>query len=204
MYKTICIFLFAINLSLVFSQKVEKENLTQKVKLFWDKGNKKIQATGSYYTNERRGNTTEKHGKWLFYSFDGILEEERNYYRNRIHGLQTIYYPNKKIKQQTYFTFNVPDSSFKEWNENGILIILGNYDLGSPDGIWEYYYDNGKKKSVEEVIKDSTYLRAFFENDSLHTQTIKDGDGFIKSLYTNGVAKELYTFKNGLKTGLFE
>jgi len=204
MYKTICIFLFAINLSLAFSQKVEKENLTQKVKLFWDKGNKKIQATGSYYTNERRGNTTEKHGKWLFYSFDGILEEERNYYRNRIHGLQTIYYPNKKIKQQTYFTFNVPDSAFKEWNENGILIILGNYDLGSPDGIWEYYYDNGKKKSVEEVIKDSTYLRSFFENDSLHTQTIKDGDGFIKSLYTNGLAKELYTFKNGLKTGLFE
>ena len=44
MYKTICIFLFAINLSLAFSQKVEKENLTQKVKLFWDKGNKKIQV----------------------------------------------------------------------------------------------------------------------------------------------------------------
>jgi len=77
MYKTICIFLFAINLSLGFSQKVEKENLTQKVKLFWDAENKKLQATGSYYTNERRGNTTEKHGKWLFYSFDGILEEER-------------------------------------------------------------------------------------------------------------------------------
>ena len=204
MYKALCIFLIVVNLSSAFSQKVEKENLTQKVKLFWDQGNKKIQATGSYYTNERRGNTTEKHGKWLFYSFDGILEEERNYYRNRIHGLQTIYFPTKKIKQQTYFTFNVPDSSFKEWNEEGQLIISGNYDLGSPDGIWEYYYDNGKKKSTEEVINDTVYLRVFFENDSLHTQTIKDGNGFIKSLYSNGVTKELYTFKNGLKTGLFE
>ena len=108
-----------------FSQKVEKENLTQKVKLFWDMGNQKLQATGSYYTNNLRGNTTEMHGKWLFYSYDGILEEERNYYRNRIHGLQTIYFPNKKIKQQTYFKFNVPDSSFKEWNEDGKLLVSG-------------------------------------------------------------------------------
>ena len=96
MYKALCIFLIVLNLSSAFSQKVEKENLTQKVKLFWDKGNKKIQATGSYYTNELLGNTTEKHWKWLFYSFDGILEEERNYYRNRIHGLQLFIIPTKK------------------------------------------------------------------------------------------------------------
>ncbi|NDA99026.1 MAG: hypothetical protein EBZ94_06635, partial [Crocinitomicaceae bacterium] len=96
MYKISCLFLFFLFLNPTFSQKVEKENLTQKIKLFWDQGNKKLQATGSYYTNERRGNTTEKHGKWLFYSYDGILEEERNYYRNRIHGLQTIYFPTKK------------------------------------------------------------------------------------------------------------
>ena len=204
MLKIILFSILVLSFFKAFSQKVEKENLSQKVKLFWDAGNKKLQATGSYFTNERRGNTAEKHGKWLFYSYDGILEEERNYYRNRIHGLQSIYYPSKKIKQQTYFTFNVPDSSFKEWNEDGTLIILGNYDLGSPDGIWEYYYNNGKKKSVEEVINDTTYLRSFFENDSLHTQTIKDGNGFIKSFYSNGVTKELYTFKNGLKTGLFE
>ena len=204
MLKIIFCFVLTLSFTKNFSQIVEKENLSQKVKLFWDAGNKKLQATGSYYTNERRGNTTEKHGKWLFYSYDGILEEERNYYRNRIHGIQTIYFPTKKIKQQTYFTFNVPDSSFKEWNEDGKLITSGNYDLGSPDGIWEYYYENGKKKSTEEVINDTVYLRVFFENDSLHTQTIKDGNGFITSFYTTGITKELYTFKNGLKTGLFE
>ena len=54
------------------------------------------------------------------------------------------------------------------------------------------------------MINDTVYLRVFFENDSLHTQTIKDGNGHITSFYSNGVTKELYTFKNGLKTGLFE
>ena len=204
MPKIIFLFVIVIAMDSTFSQKVEKENLTQKVKLFWDMGNQKLQATGSYYTNNLRGNTTEMHGKWLFYSYDGILEEERNYYRNRIHGLQTIYFPNKNIKQQTYFKFNVPDSSFKEWNEDGKLLVSGNYDLGSPDGIWEYFYENGRKKSIEEVINDTIYIRSYFEDDSLNKQTISNGNGFINTFYLNGVAKELYSFKNGLKTGLFE
>ncbi len=204
MMKISFIFLFTLTLSILFSQKVEKENLSQKVKLFWDAGNKKLQATGSYYTNEGRGITDEKHGKWLFYSYDGILEEERNYYRNRIHGLQTIYFSNKKIKQQTYFTFNVPDSSFKEWNQDGKLVISGNYDLGSPDGIWEYFYDDGRKKSLEEISNDTVYIRSFFQADSLNTQTIKDGNGFIESFYLNGIKKESYKLMNGLKNGLFE
>lgn len=201
-------FLFLLALLLIidvtFSQKVEKENLTQKVKLFWDLENKNLQAIGSYYKTDLRGETTEMHGKWLFYSYDGVLEEERNYYRNRIHGLQTIYFPNKNVKQQTYFTFNVPDSSFKEWNEDGNLLVSGNYDLGSPDRIWEYFYENGGRKSIEEVINDTVFIRSYYVNDSLHTQTISNGNGFIKTFYLSGVTKEVYTFKNGLKTGLFE
>ena len=51
-------------------------------------------------------NKTEKHGLWQFYAFTGILEEESTFYRNRLHGKQTLYFPDKKIKQQGYFVFN--------------------------------------------------------------------------------------------------
>ena len=97
------------------AQKVEKENLGPKVRIFWDSGNKKLQSTGSYYINEDRFvlNKTEKHGKWSFYSYEGVLEEERMYYRNRIHGKQLTYFPNCKIKTLAYFKFNVPDIIFK-------------------------------------------------------------------------------------------
>jgi len=206
-YHILFLFLFiTLNFSFGQREKVLKENLSPKSRIYWDNQKKHLQAIGSFYINEDKVvlNKTEKHGLWQFYSYDGILEEDRMYYRNRIHGKQIVYFPSKKIKTQTFFTFNVPDSTFKEFNEVGKLIVSGNYILGSPDGKWDYFYNEGRTWKTEEVIDDVIYLRAFWEEDSLHTQTVKEGNGFIKSFYTNGVAKELYTFKDGLKTGIFE
>jgi antitoxin component YwqK of YwqJK toxin-antitoxin module len=198
------VYLFIILFPLsIFAQKVQSENLSPKVRLYWDAENRKLQATGSYFTSEVFPNTTEKHGKWLFYSYMGVLEEETNFYKNRIHGKQTIYFPDKKVKSIAFYKFNVPDSTYKEWNKDGKLIISGIYDLGSPNGKWEYFYDNGNKKSVEEVINDTIYIRQYWENDSAQTQTIIDGNGFIQSFYINGGLKEYYSFQNGLKTGPF-
>ena len=184
-------------------QKVLSENLSPKVRLYWDAENKKIQATGSYFTSEILPSTIEKHGKWLFYSYSGILEEETNFYRNRMHGKHTLYFPNKEIKSTSFLVFNVPDSTYKEWNEDKKLIISGNYVMGSPDGKWEYFYDDGRKKKIEQVVNDTVYLMHYWENDSAQTQTIKDGNGFIQTFYINGSQKEYYTFEKGLKTGPF-
>ena len=137
-----------------FSQKVLSENLSPKVKVYWDAENRKLHSSGSYYIDERHPETTEKHGKWLFYSLSGTLEEERNYYRNRVHGKQTIYFPNKKIKQVYYSKFNVADSIFKEFNEVGTLIMQGYYELGSPTGKWLYYYPDSSLWKEEVVITD--------------------------------------------------
>ena len=186
-----------------YSQKVLSENLSPKVRLYWDAENKKLQATGSYFTNDIFPNTTDKHGKWLFYSYKGILEEESNFYRNRLHGKQTLYFPDKKIKSTTFFVFNVPDSTYKEWNADGKLIISGNYFMGSPDGKWEYFYDDGRKKKIEKVVNDTIYLMQYWESDSAQTQTIIDGNGYIQTFYINGNPKEYYTFEKGLKTGPF-
>jgi uncharacterized protein len=205
--RPVIIFIFFFILALkTTAQQVEKENLGPKNKIFWDKGNKKLQAIGSYYINENKIvlNKTEKHGKWSFYSFEGVLEEERMYYRNRIHGKQLTYFPNGKIKTLTYFKFNVPDSLFKEYDESGKLLLSGNYILGSPDGNWEYFYPDGTPKSIEFVQNDTVYLMHYWEEDSNHIQTIKDGNGYYKTYYNFGRVKENYTFLNGLKSGYFE
>lgn len=187
----------------LFGQKILSENLSPKVRLYWDAENKKIQATGSYFTSEIFPTTSEKHGKWLFYSYNGILEEESNFFRNRMHGKQTLYFPDKKIKSISHFVFNVPDSTYMEWNKDGKLIISGNYMMGSPEGKWEYFYDDGRKKKTEKVLNDTVFLMNYWENDSIQTQTIKDGNGYIQTFYTNGSKKEYYTFEKGLKTGPF-
>ena len=202
--KILLFLLVIFGLTPVFGQKVLKENLGPKVRLYWDANNKHLQATGSYFTSEATPNTTEKHGKWTFYTYDGIMEEESNYYRARLLGKRVFYYPNKKIKEESYFKFNVPDSLFLQWNENGKLITKGQFELGSPIGEWSYFYPDGREKSIEKVVVDTVYLMANWEEDSAHKQTIINGNGVIEERYVSGGIKAKYTFKNGLKNGDFE
>lgn len=203
-YLSLLFLLLQLSISNGQELKVLKENLSPKTRIFWDAKNKHIQGTGAYFTSPATPQTTEKHGKWVFYSYDGILEEEANYYRNRLHGKRVFYYPNKQIKQESYFKFNVPDSIYKEYSSTGKLQVKGQFDLGSPVGKWEYFYPDGHPKSVEDVRNDTIYLLSFWQEDSLHQQTIKDGNGQIINYYIDGVIKEFYTFQNGLKTGPFE
>lgn len=187
----------------VFSQLIDPENLSPKVKIYWDANNRKLHSVGSYYVDDITLESTEKHGKWLYYSMDGVLEEERFYYRNRTHGKQTVYYPNKKIKQLYYCKFNVSDSLYKEFNEAGTLLKSGYFSLGSPQGKWQYFYDDSLLWKEEYVSNDTTYLLSYFDSDSAHTQTVINGNGVVNTFYSFGGLKESYTFKNGLRDGLF-
>ena len=203
MMKRTLLFFFIGCAMWVNAQKVLSENLGPKVKVYWDAENKKLHSTGCYYTDEIRPETTEKHGKWLFYGLNGALEEERYYYRNRVHGKQTVFFPNKKAKQVYFSTFNVPDSTFKEYNEQGTLIIQGNYNLGSPEGKWMFYYPDSTVWKEEFVSNDTTYLMSYYQNDKNHTQTVIKGNGTVISYFQSGAIKESYEFKNGLRNGPF-
>lgn len=187
----------------VFSQLIDPENLSPKVKIYWDANNRKLNSVGSYYIDDITLESTEKHGKWLYYSMDGVLEEERFYYRNRTHGKQIIYHPNKKIKQIYYCKFNVSDSLYKEYNEAGTLLKSGYFALGSPQGKWQYFYDDSLLWKEEFVSNDTTYLLSYFDSDSAHTQTVINGNGVVNTFYSFGGLKESYTFKNGLRDGPF-
>lgn len=186
-----------------FGQVVLKENLTKKVTLYWDYNNLQIQATGSYFKDDI-DETTDKHGKWLYYDRLGVLEEERNYFMGMLHGRTILYYPNKKKKQEGYFYLEHQDSVYREWFENGKLAVEGYYKSNQPVGQWTYYYLDGREKSVEEIKGGVNHLVAFWLPDSLHTQTIIDGFGELSTYYTTGTVKEWYNYENGLKNGPFE
>lgn len=189
----------------VFAQPILRENLSNHHRLYFDAERKKIKSEGSYYVSDKafQYNKEEKHGKWKFYSLEGILEEERMYFRDRVHGRQLRYHENGKIKSESYFKFNVPDSLYKEYNALGGLIIEGQYDMGSADGYWKYYYDDGAQKSEQFIRNDTIYLLNYWDSDTVHVQTITEGEGYLVAFYTNGTVREKYTFHNGLKNGLF-
>src|SRR5690606_3505884 len=169
----------------------------------WDYNKTKIQATGYYY-KDQQGETTLEHGRWRYYDREGVLEEERHYYKGLLHGKVLLFYPNKQMRQEGYFYLDRQDSIYREWYETGKLSVEGSYQLGSPFGMWTYYYRDGHKKSVEETRDSINYMVSFWMPDSLHTQTITEGNGEMMTFYTTGALKEWYNYKGGLKDGAFE
>lgn len=198
-------FSFLIVSFISFSQEYEvlKENLSKKVSLFWDVNKSQLREIGSYYVDQQ-GETTLKHGKWKYYDRLGELEEERTYYKDMLHGEVKLFYPNGKPRQIGYFYLNQQDSTFTEWFENDKLSMQGSYKLGQPSGQWTYYYRDGHKKSIEETKNGINYMVSFWMPDSLHTQTIVDGNGELQTYFTTSALKEWYNYKNGLKNGDFE
>lgn len=186
-----------------FGQEIRKENLTKKKSNYYDFEKTKLESIGSYYVDPL-GETTEKHGKWNYFNEKGDLIEERNYYRGKLNGAVKANFGNGKPKQEGYFILDQQDSISREWYETGQLNVEGYYKNGKPVGNWTYYYLSGKKKSEEEIIANQSYIRNFWIDDSLHTQTITAGNGELFTYYNTGSQKEYYAYKNGLKHGSFE
>lgn len=201
--KKIISLLFMLTTFMVFGQKIEKENLTKKKSFYYDKNRVKLQSIGCYY-KDNYGETTMKHGKWKYYDPAGLLEEERDYYKDKLNGKVVLFYANKKMRQEGYFKMGQQDSVYREWYETGELKVEGMYDLEKPVGKWKYYYRDGRLKSLEEVIEGEALVLEFYLPDSAHTQTIVDGNGELFDYFTTGSLKEYYQYKDGRKDGSFE
>lgn len=186
-----------------FGQKIDKENLSKQKTNYWDFNKVKVQSTGKYYVDQL-GETTDEHGRWLYYDREGEIQEERNYYKGMLFGKVTRYYANGQKEQEGYFKWDRQDSLYAEWYETGKLKTEGEYLLGKPVGTWKYYYRDGRLKSVEEVVDTINYVWEFYQPDSLHTQTIKEGNGELITYYTTGAVNEWYNYSDGIKNGPFE
>lgn len=201
MIKISLCFLIFVSLS-VSGQTILKENLTRKTVLYWDYNKKQPQASGAYY-KDPLGETNKEHGKWEYFDRYGKLEEVRNYYKGKLHGAVILKYPNGSNKQEGYFKNDQLDSVYREWNEMGKLELEGYYLKNAAVGIWKSFYINGQPKMVEEIVDSTRYVQSFWQNDSLHIQTIVDGNGDMADYYNNGLLKQRYHYKSGLQDGAF-
>jgi uncharacterized protein len=201
--KHIAFLLLILSTSFLYAQTIKKENLTKRQFFYYDAAKLKVESEGCYY-KDPLGETTLRHGKWKFYDREGDLAEERNYFKNELHGPVISYFSHGKKQSEGYFLKGVQDSVYREWDETGVLRQQGFYRGGFPTGKWEYYYLDGRPKMQEEIIDGISYTWSFWLPDSLHTQTIIDGNGELAIHYSNGRLKEWYSYKDGLKHGPFE
>ncbi|TNE55809.1 MAG: hypothetical protein EP338_03275 [Bacteroidetes bacterium] len=184
------------------AQKVWKENLSKKQSFYWDFGKTQLQSIGSYYVDDL-GATTLKHGKWKYYNESNQLVEVRNYYKDQLHGQVLLKYGNGKNRQEGYFVLDVQDSVYREWYENGQLNVEAMYDHGKLTGAKKTYYLDGRPQLEEEYRDSQVYVMQFWLPDSLHTQTLKDGNGEMTVFFNTGTLKQWFQYQDGLPHGEF-
>ncbi|MGV3631970.1 MAG: toxin-antitoxin system YwqK family antitoxin [Bacteroidota bacterium] len=193
---------FCLSLTAVFAQEILKENLTKKHSFYWDFNKIKLQSIGSYY-KDPLGETTLKHGKWEYFDEDGNPVETRTYYKDKLHGKVTLKFPNGALRSEGFFQMDKQDSVYREWFESGKIAVEAFYKNDRLFGFKKTYYPDGRQQALEEYIDSTKYLQQFWLPDSLHTQTLTNGNGLATHFYNTGTLKSYYNYKNGLPDGEF-
>lgn len=61
---------------------------------------------------------------------DGTPDMTLNYRDDKMDGIQTWYHPNGEKAREIHMTLGAPNGEWKEWDENGTLIVDDVYDMG--------------------------------------------------------------------------
>lgn len=160
----------------------ERQNITY----FYENGNKEEEYT-------EQNNLLD--GKYTLYNEDGTIRRQATYKMGSRHGLETVYFNNKKIESQIFYENGHKIGPFAHWNEKGILISKGEYDTIKVKnyelydikvvytGKLETFFETGKRKEL------STYKKGKF-------------NGLSEEWYPNGNQKSKIAYLNGKNYGI--
>ncbi len=81
---------------------------------------------------------------YYWWSGKQIQVTQGGYSGKLLHGVFTVYYLNKQLKEQGSFKKGLKNGEWKEWNENGKLTLRTNYFEGVADGSFYKYNDLGQ------------------------------------------------------------
>ncbi|MFM7023035.1 MAG: toxin-antitoxin system YwqK family antitoxin [Flavobacteriales bacterium] len=118
------------------------------------------------------------------------------------------YYDDHQLKVSGHFKYDVKVGKWIYYYSNGKVEQQGEYNSkGLPDGEWKWYYDSGK------LLREETYDNGLEEGTT--TEYSEDGKIVIKGayvqglkegqwLYEMGVYKEVGSYKNDLREGMWK
>ncbi len=92
-----------------------------------------------------------KHGRWMKYTRQDILDDKEKYYKGwPKESLVTYYDPveHKKVKEMIPIEINEREGYYFFFHENGTIAVTGEYKWGQKVGDWIENYPNGKRKKI--------------------------------------------------------
>lgn len=98
-----------------------------------------------------------KHGRWMYYNRDSVLQNKEKYFRGWPKESVVSYYDpaeRTQMKEITPIQFGEKDGYYYRFYENGQMAVVGEYRWDMKVGDWTEYYPNRKRKKIIAYPKD--------------------------------------------------
>lgn len=98
-----------------------------------------------------------KHGRWMRYDRQDLLEDKEKYYKGWPKETLITYYDpaeRKKIKEITPVEYGEKEGFYYLLHENGQVAVRGEYRFNEKVGDWIEKYPNGKRKRIITYAKE--------------------------------------------------
>jgi antitoxin component YwqK of YwqJK toxin-antitoxin module len=111
--------------------------------------------------------------KRKYYYEDGTPKTVESYEGGRLHGESFLYWPNGKLKRKCNFIGGVRDGIDQMWNQEGVLVDEGFYELGKPVGLHRRFNSAGALIEEIEYLNGSQFnLRSWDDAGELKVEAI--------------------------------
>lgn len=143
-----------------------------------------------YYSAEGtmigRGNyhDKKKQGKWEFFSEDnGALILLEHYDNGVLVDKSVVYNPvNQKVVEETEYVNGLRHGIYSKYYDNGVLMIMANYNQDTLDGEYKAYYFNGNLKEegyFSSGVKIGKW-KTYDTDGNILSEDIHDEENYIK------------------------
>jgi len=97
-----------------------------------------------------------KHGRWMKYSKDDLLEDKEKYYKGWPKESLVSYYDpeRKKVKELIPVEYGEREGNYFMFHGDGTLAVQGEYRFNERVGEWIENYSSGKRKKIISYNKD--------------------------------------------------
>jgi antitoxin component YwqK of YwqJK toxin-antitoxin module len=155
-----------------------------------------------------------KQGPWKYYDGAGNLRLLETYANGELNGAYASYSDEGQILEEGSFVAGERDGAWKTYNEMGIELSEINYKSGLFDGATRVYYDSGRPLMMG-LYRDGNEAGVwitFHPDGSIEQRRhFTDGvltkeefvNGTFETTFSDGRPKTEYTFKDGVRHGMF-
>ncbi len=98
-----------------------------------------------------------KHGRWMKYNRQDLLDDKEKYYKGWPKESLVTYYDaveHKKVKEMIPIEIDEREGFYFLFHENGAIAVTGEYKWNEKVGDWIENYPNGKRKKIVSYPKE--------------------------------------------------